>query len=155
MGSNAIITGTANGVAITSGATVLYDDEIELTATPNPGYKFASWRNAPNYATENGNKLNFRVQGNVSNVSATAYVAYEISWNKGEHVSIICMAGGEPVKSGDLVFKNSAVELTAIPALGYTFKNWTGVPSGLTVTDNPLQFTLTSAVTNIGAEVEI
>ncbi len=136
--------------------------EVTLTATPAPGYEFVNWSgdvSDPNSATTlvyiNGHKT---VTANFRDVTVTQYTltmqVNQAGWGTTTPaVGTITYAAG------------TVVTVTAIPAAGYEFVNWTGdvanpnnitttvtMNSNKTVTANfrRLQYTLTMQVNEAG-----
>ena len=120
-----IIGGTVRG-----GGTYHYNDKVDLTAEPNPGYTFDHWKD--------GDTLNPRTITVIGNATYTAYfiqtssTQYTITTN-------VSPNGSGTVSGGGTYSVGDTITLTAEPNLGYTFKQWNDDN-----TDNPRTVIVTS-----------
>ena len=111
-----------------------YGTVVNLTATPNSGYNFTSWTgdasgsSASTSVTMNSNKT---VTANFTAVVVNTYTLNVIAVNG----TVLKVPSKTDYNSGEIV------ELTATPAMGYTFTGWTGDASGLL---NPVSVTMNS-----------
>lgn len=154
---NGTVTGTANDNNIEPGARVASGSKIVLTANLASGYGVKTWTNAPDDAIKDENRLTFTLTGNVSEIIANTGKYYTVSWTNGDHVTITGKANGVGISSPyTKAFADDAIELTATPDTGYTFKNWTNAPQGASsIYGNPLSFVIkNSSISDIRAEVE-
>ena len=122
-----------NGTTVKNPNLVTYNSGaiVQVTATPNSGYTFASWSGDatgsanPLTVTMNSTKnitANFTINTFLLNVTAingtVAKIPNQVSYNSG-----------------------ATVQLTATPNVGYTFTSWSGDATGTT---NPLTVTMNS-----------
>lgn len=147
------ITGTVNGVAISSGDSVKEGSTIVLTATMNSGYNFSQWSGLPS-GTSTSNPVSFAM--GTSDISVTAIgravtQKYTVSWTNGSNVAITGKVGSTTITSGSRVNAGSTVVLTATPDTGYQFESWTGKPSGATEFGEELTFSVNSNISGISA----
>lgn len=127
------ITGTANGVAISSGASVEEGSTIVLTATPNSGYNFSQWSGLPS-GSSTSNPVSF-VMG-TSNISVTA-----IGVTQKYTITVVAdPSDGGTVKGDGQYDFGATATLNATPNSGYSFDKWndgnTDNPRRITVEDN-------------------
>ena len=145
------ITGTSYTISATaspsaggtvSGAGPYYEGtQCTLTATPNTGYNFTSWKLGNNVVSTNAS-YTFTVTGNASYTATfTAIPQYNIT------VSANPTAGGT-VSGGGTFYENTSCTLTATANEHYEFIKWT--KNGSQVSTNP---TYTFTVTSGGAYV--
>ncbi|WLT33576.1 putative Ig domain-containing protein [Geothrix sp. PMB-07] len=102
-----------------------------VTAVPAPGYTFLNWT-GPGFTASTANPL--VVSGVTSNLTLTANFApqtFILNFAAGTGGSLT----GSPTQT--LAYGASTSSVTAVPALGYTFTNWTG-PGFTASTANPL-----------------
>lgn len=154
---NGTVTGTANGNNIEPGARVASGSKIVLTANLASGYGVKTWTNAPDDAIKDGNRLTFTLTGNVSDITANTGEYYTVSWTNGDHVNITGKANGDGISSPyTKAFSGDTIELTATPATGYQFENWTNAPQGASsIFENPLSFEIANnSISDIRAEVK-
>lgn len=153
------ITGTANGVAISSGALVQEGSTIVLTATPNSGYNFSQWSGLPS-GTSSNNPVTFTMGTSDITVTATGSAAtqyYTVSWSAGTHITSITgkYNGDNPITSGRTqIPAGSTVTLTANVETGCQFSSWSNLPSGVSATSNPVSFTLNNNLRGVSATAE-
>ena len=154
------ITGTANGVPISSGDLVQEGSTIELTAIMNSGYNFSQWSGLPS-GTSSNNPVTFTLGTSDLNITATGSAAtqyYTVSWTTGTHIASITgkyngttniQPGTTPIPAG------STVVLTAEADIGYQFKDWTGTPSGATTSGATMTIqSLSGNVSGVSAVAE-
>lgn len=116
------VTTSANpteGGTVSGGGTYNLGTDITLTATPASGYTFTNW-------TENGNEVwtnanySFAVNTNRNLIANFVLTNYTLTTESNP------AAGGTVTQSGSGTYSSgSSVTLTAAPASGYTFTNWT------------------------------
>ena len=135
------LTATANpaeGGSVTGAGVYEEGTTVTLTATPNEGYEFVSWTNGGAVVSTNATysfviKKNLALVANFKAVEATVY-------------TISTEAVNGTVTGAGVYEEDATVTLTATPADGYNFKNWT--VSGAEVSaENPYIFTATADVT--------
>jgi hypothetical protein len=129
-----------NGGTVTGGGTYQQGQTCTVNATPNVGYNFVRW-------TENGNQVStnpsytFTVNSNRNLVAQFQLQSYTIT------ASADPTTGGTVTGGGTFNYGQSCT-LTATPASGYTFINWT--KNGLQVSTNPTySFTVTESATYV------
>jgi uncharacterized repeat protein (TIGR02543 family) len=110
---------------------VTYDHgtSVQLTAVPAPGYSFVNWSGD---ATGSTNPLTVTMDGNKNITAHFAINAYTLS---------ITAVNGSVTKVPDQATyeHGTVVGLTAVPAVGYHFVDWTGDATGST---NPVNVTM-------------
>ncbi len=130
----------SNGGSVAGGGTYQQGQSCTVTATANTGYAFANW-------TENGNVVStqtnytFTVNGNRTLVANFTPQQYTIT------ATADPVNGGNVTGGGTFNYGNSCT-LSATPATGYTFVNWT--KNGTQVSTNA---TYTFTVTESAAYV--
>jgi uncharacterized repeat protein (TIGR02543 family) len=110
-----------------------YGDVVTLTATPELGWSFANWTGD---VTGTTNPIEVTITGD-TNVTA--------NFTQNEYTLTVTL---DPENSGmvsldpqqDSYHYGDVVTLTATPALGWSFANWTGDATG---TANPVEVTIT------------
>jgi len=138
---NITVTATpANGGTVTGEGSYLYDSECTLTATPHTGYTFINW-------TLDGNVVSTNPSYTFTVTEAATYVAnFQIQ-------SFQITANVSPLNSGTVQGAGTydygqTCTLTATPATGYDFVNWT--MDGTVVSDAAAySFTVTEAATYV------
>lgn len=116
----------AGGGTVTPASGVFSEGStIQLTAEPEPGYRFDSWSGS---TTGISNPLNITVDS-IKNITAHFVAQCTIT------TSVIPEGSGTITPAGGLVDIGSVVEFTAQPAPGYRFDYWSGDATG---NDNPL-----------------
>ena len=120
---NGMVTKAPDRAFYTDGSTV------QLTATPAPGYTFTGWSGDASGST---NPLSVTMNG-IKNIAANFTI---------KQFSITLTSTNGTITrnpSQALYDSNTVVQLTATPAIGYTFTGWSGDASGST---NPLSVTM-------------
>ncbi|MBK7319521.1 LamG-like jellyroll fold domain-containing protein [Candidatus Villigracilis affinis] len=110
-------------------ATYHYGDSVQLTATPAVGWAFTNWSGG---VTGISNPVSLTINGNTSVTANYTQIEYSLTINTIGDGSVATDISG-PYHHGDLV------ELTATPAAGWTFANWSGDAAGLV---NPISITM-------------
>jgi uncharacterized repeat protein (TIGR02543 family) len=122
---------STNGAIATSPIQMWYDSNtvVQLMATPNIGYTFNGWSGD---TTGLINPLNITMNTNKNITANFTIKQYSIT---------LTSANGTVAASPNQIFydSNTAVQLTATPANGYTFSGWSGDATGST---NPLSLTM-------------
>ena len=137
------ITATAdptNGGSVTGGGTYTYGQNCTLTATSATGYTFVNWTKNGTQVSSNAN-YTFTVTGSGTYVAHFQVQSYTISATANP-------TNGGSVTGGGSYNYGQSCTLTATPASGYTFVNWT--KNGTQVSSNA-NYTFT--VTGSGAYV--
>jgi uncharacterized repeat protein (TIGR02543 family) len=111
-------------------ATYLSGTSVTLTATPAAGWSFANWSGG---ATGTTNPLTITMDGNKSITANFTQNLYTLT--------VTTSGSGSVSKNPDQVnyLSGTSVTLTATPAAGWSFANWSG---GATGTTNPLTITM-------------
>jgi hypothetical protein len=132
--SNPVLTVTpfpVGGGTVTGAGTFVNGTTVTVNAVPAAGYAFESWRIVPNV-------VSFEASYTFPITTHSALTAIFVATTNS------VTAAAAPVESGSVtgagVFGHGVtVTLTAIPAPGYAFDNWTlgGAPAG---TNNPVTF---------------
>ncbi|MBE0431753.1 MAG: leucine-rich repeat domain-containing protein [Dehalococcoidia bacterium] len=120
---------TAGGSVTSPGEGTFYyqfDEEVSLVATPESGYRFVSWGGgaAPIADVTSASTTITSVQGNYE-IRAN----FELAGPAQYTLTISSTAGGSVTSPGEGTFtseQGTVVDLTASPAAGYRFVNWTG-----------------------------
>ena len=123
-----------NGGTTTGSGTYQQGQSCTITATPAAGYSFVNWtKNGTQVSTEPS--YTFTVTENASYVAAFQLQSYTISTSSNPE------EGGATTGGGTFDYGTSCT-LTATPATGYNFVNWT--KNGVQVSTNPnYSFTVT------------
>jgi uncharacterized repeat protein (TIGR02543 family) len=110
-------------------ATYTYDEVVQLTAAPSPGWSFANWTGD---AMGTSNPVSVTINGNKAVTANYAPIEYTLA---------ITSAHGTVTKNPDKTTYHygDVVQLTAAPAAGWYFVNWTGDATG---TSNPVTITI-------------
>lgn len=114
------ITGTANGVKISSGASVQEGSTIELTATMKSGYNFSQWSGLPSGTSTTSNPVSFTM--GTSNISVTA--TGKVVTTKYTITVVANPSDGGKVSGGGQYDSGATATLNAIPNSGYRFVSW-------------------------------
>lgn len=116
--------------------------KVTLTATANDGYSFINWT-CPDGSMATDNPMEVTVNNNVvyvANFMPVENLTYTITVGANDP------AMGSVTKTPDsnVYHAGTVVELTAVPAAGYKFVNWSGANN---TTTNPLQITVSGNAT--------
>ena len=115
-----MVTASANptvGGTVTGGGTYNYGTSVTLTATPAAGYTFFNW-------TKNGQMVSHNATYTFNVTGPATYVANFVLQSFNITVSADPTEGGTVSGGGTYNYGTSAT-LTATPAAGYAFINWT------------------------------
>ncbi len=129
----------ATGGSVEGAGAYLEGETVTLTATANPGYEFVNW-------TKGGSVVSTNATINITVTEAADYVAhfaqrtYTIGIAQGTGKSSLITGGERGVVYG------SSHTVTATPAKGYTFVNWT-VNDVVVSTNASYTFTVTGDCT--------
>lgn len=125
---------TTGGVATKSPAKSYYDygEPVTLTATPSAGYLFAAWTGD---VTGTANPKTITVTGNLHITPTYTFVGYILTTT--------VVGEGTVARNPDLTLygKNQVVTLTAVPAPGWAFVQWSGALTGAA---NPAPLTMST-----------
>jgi hypothetical protein len=126
LGVTPAVSGTVSGAG-----TYANGSTVTINATPAVGYAFASWKQGAAVFSTSPNL-------NLTLTNHTALTASFVAKTNTIAATAAPIAGGSITGAG-VVGNGATVTLTAIPALGYAFTNWTlgGAPAG---TNNPVTF---------------
>jgi uncharacterized repeat protein (TIGR02543 family) len=102
---------------------------VQLTAVPAAGWSFANWTGD---ATGTANPVTVTIDGNKTVTAHFSQTAYSLTVNTDGSGTVNRNNPG-PYHYGDVV------QLTAVPAAGWSFANWTGDATG---TSNPVNVTI-------------
>jgi uncharacterized repeat protein (TIGR02543 family) len=110
-------------------ATYHYGEGVQLTAVPATGWSFANWTGN---ATGTNNPVSVTIDGNKAVTANYAQIEYSLA---------ITSPHGTVTKNPDKAtyHHGDVVQLTAAPAAGWWFVNWTGDAAG---TSNPVSVTI-------------
>ena len=138
--SGGSITGTPN-------QTVDYGGSMTaVTAVPTTGYHFVNWTGTNGFVTTTANPLT------VTNVTVSQNVTANFAINT-YNLSFSADTGGSLTGTANQVvnYGGNSTAVTAVPAIGYKFINWTGTNGFVTSTANPLTVTNVTASQSITA----
>ena len=124
-----VVSADATRGSVTGGGTYLQGTVLLLTATPATGYHFSQWNDGntqnPRYYTLNGN-----------DTLTASFVPNQYA------LTVECNSGQGTVSGGGSYDYNTTHSITATPATGYHFTQWSDGN-----TDNPRSVTLTQDTT--------
>ena len=130
----------SNGGTVTGGGTYQQGQSCTVSATANTGYTFNNWTENGNVVSTNAN-YTFTVTGNRTLVANFTQQQFTITATADPTV------GGTVTGGGTYTYGQSCT-LTATPATGYTFVNWT--KNGVQVSTNTTYtFTVTESATYV------
>ena len=135
------VTATANDPAmgtVEGAGTYAEGATATLTATPAVGHQFLNWTVGGETLTEN--PLTLTVTGDITAVANFAVIEHTVT------VTANDPAMGT-VEGAGTYAEGATATLTATPAAGYQFLNWT--VGGETLTENPLTLTVTGDITAV------
>ena len=129
-----------NGGTVTGGGAYHYGDNCTIHATAANGYTFTNWTENGNVVSNNAN-YTFTVTGNRTLVANFTQQQYTIT-------ATADPTTGGTVSGGGTFNYGQSCTLTASPATGYTFVNWT--KNGTQVSSNATYtFTVTESATYV------
>jgi uncharacterized repeat protein (TIGR02543 family) len=129
-----------DGGTVTGGGSYQQGQSCTVSATPNTGYTFTNWTENGNVVSTNAN-YTFTVTGNRSLVANFSQQQFTITATANP------INGGTVTGGGTFNYGQSCT-LTATPATGYTFVNWT--KNGAQVSTNATYtFTVTESATYV------
>jgi uncharacterized repeat protein (TIGR02543 family) len=135
------VAGAGGSISGTSSQTMAYGSSATaVSAVPNAGYTFSNWTGAGFTAT-NANPLTVtNVTQNLTITANFTQQTFTVAFAAGPGGSIT----GSTTQT--VVYGGSALVVSVVPSVGYTFTNWTG--AGFTTTNaNPL--TVTNVTQNL------
>lgn len=109
--------------------------QVELTATPTTGYQFVTWSGD---VTVNTNPITVTMTGNKNITANFSQITYTLTVNVVGSGTVAKNPNQTSYASG------TSVQLTATPAVGWTFLSWSGDvigttnPAGLTINGNKM-----------------
>lgn len=112
-------------------------DQVTVTATPLPGFRFVGWMTGGCNGTvvSTDNPYTFTMPGQSYTLYAKfATIPYQVT-------TVACPSGGGTVTGGGTYTYNQSVTVTATPAPGYTFTSWTLNGCGGTVVSTNRTYT--------------
>jgi subtilase family serine protease len=113
----------------------------QVTALANPGYHFVSWSDGVTSAA----RTETNVTGGMSVTASFAVNSYTLTFSAGLNGSL----AGSTMQSVN--YSDSASAVSALPAAGYHFANWTGTGGFVASTANPLLVANVTATESITA----
>lgn len=138
---NAVSDDTTKGIVSPAGQTVEHGKNATVTASRKTGYKFDGWYNGSTKVTST----------NPYTFAPTANITLTAKWaiNTVSDTIKISPSGGGTVSPNPVTGQeNTAISITATPAIGYNFKHWRYNDSSASggyseSTTNPLKITVT------------
>lgn len=112
---------TAGGASVANGGSVPYGTVLTLTASPDDNHTVGTW--TANGATVSGNSYTV--------TSDVTFVHTFVEKPSKTVTTAVNPADTGTVTGGGKVYDGSSCILTATPAEGYTFVNWTYTPAGV------------------------
>ena len=114
--TGATISVTANGSAISSGATVVEGTSISVTATASSGYVVTSvTANGTSIGTTSGTYT----VNSATTIASTVKKIYAITWSNPTGATISVTANGSAISSGATVVEGTSISVTATASSGY------------------------------------
>ena len=145
---NYTVTWTVNGggnVAPPSGTTYVLDDALAITATPAAGWEFVNWTGAGAGNLADANSASTTLKNPTTTdtdlIANFAKISYTLTWT---------VNGGGTVAppSGTTYVLDDALAVTATPAAGWQFLNWTGAGAANLVDANSASTTIINPTTS-------
>ncbi|MBQ8725772.1 MAG: hypothetical protein IJY84_01560 [Clostridia bacterium] len=122
--TGATISVTANGNAISSGATVTEGTSISVTVTASSGYRLntvtigGAAQGSVNTAHNGSSTFNYTVNAN-TDISATTVKMYQVTWSNPTGATISVSANGSTISSGAVIDAGTSISVTATANSGY------------------------------------
>ena len=132
------ISSPGSGGTTTGAGTYTSGSIISVTATPATGYQFANWTEGGSVVSTSTN-YSFTVSANRTLVANFNQIMYTVSTSSSP-------AAGGSASGGGTYSSGSSSTVTATPATGYQFVNWTQGGSSVS-TSASYSFTVTSNIT--------
>ena len=152
-GANATYTVTINGTAAATGATIVADDEIVVTATPATGCEYASvpagWTDAGNGSITKTVTVGFASVSIVIPDATEVVQEYELTITDGANATYTVTINGVAAATGDTIVEDDVIVVTATPDPDYEYAS---VPTGWTDAGNG---SISMTVTVVDDDVEI
>ena len=145
------VTAAGNGTVAKSPDLATYEPgtSVQLTGTPASGHHLVGWTGDVNSTS---NPLNIVLSANLDVTGTFAINTYPLT--------VSTVGNGSVTRNPDLPAYNhgSTVQLTAVPAAGWTFTNWSGAATGsvnptTVLMDGPKSVTATFTVNNYALSV--
>jgi len=102
-------------------ATYVYGEQVQLTATANPGYTFSGWSAGASGTT---NPLVITMNGNKTVTANFTQVNYTLSLSKTGNGSVKVNGALHSLPWSGQFSSGAQVQLEAIPGTGWSFSNW-------------------------------
>ena len=136
------LTYTVNGggtVSPASPTNYFYDEGLEITATPALGWEFVNWT-----GTGAGNLVDANSATTTIDIPMAAHTDLVANFAKTTYTLTYSVNGSGTVSpaSPTNYFYDEGLEITATPALGWEFVNWTGTGAGNLVDANSATTTI-------------
>jgi hypothetical protein len=124
------VTPAASG-SVSGAGTFAHGSTVSLSATPAVGYAFASWKSGNTVISASPSEI-------LTLTNHTSLTANFVATTRTITATVAPAASGSVTGAG-IVGNSASVTLTALPAPGFAFTNWTlgGAPAG---TNNPVTF---------------
>ncbi len=121
--------------------------QVQISATPNPGFVFSTWSTSPGGSVAFADPFSAITTAIVNadaNVTATfTQITYQISF--------LTVGSGSTNPSGAHTYNSGQqISITANPDAGYSFWIWTATPSGSVSFDNPSSASTTATINGAG-----
>jgi uncharacterized repeat protein (TIGR02543 family) len=110
-----------------------------VSAYPAANYHFVNWTGTGGFVTTTTNPLNVYPTTDQSITANFAIDQYPVTFTSGGNGSLT------GATSQNVIVNNSTTAVTAVPAPGYHFVNWTGTGGFVTTSSNPLTVYVTAA----------
>jgi VCBS repeat-containing protein len=129
------VVGSGTVIKVPDKTTYAYGEEVTLTATPALGWTFSSWSGG---TTGSISPVTITITGNTTVTATFTQNQYTLTTN--------VVGSGTVTKVPDKTtyVYGESVELTAVPAAGWTFSSWSG---GTTGSISPVTITITGNTT--------
>lgn len=125
------------GGTTSGGGIYTYGDDVTVTAHPSSGYQFVNWTQGGTTVSTNSN-YTFTVTENRNLTANFSQITYTVALSSAP-------ATGGTTNGGGTYGSGSTATVTATPATGYRFVNWT--QGGTSVSANPVySFTVTANI---------
>ncbi|MCY4561728.1 MAG: BspA family leucine-rich repeat surface protein, partial [Flavobacteriaceae bacterium] len=129
-----ISTTAGTGGSIAGNQSAKHGESVNITATPNIGYRIESWGGTCGTFEKSTNPATFTATKDCSISVEFEKVSYTITTNAGTGGTI---TENQSVKHGE------SVSISATPSTGYQISGWTGSCGSFTKSTNPATFTAT------------
>lgn len=128
----------ASGGTTSGGGSYSYGDDATVRAVPSTGYTFVNWTQGGTVVSANSN-YSFTVTSGLTLVANFSQITFTVALSS-------TPAAGGTTSGGGLYGSGTTATVTATPATGYRFVNWT--QGGTAVSANPVySFPVTANIT--------